>query len=151
MDYENMELDELKEYAKSIGITFGKIGKEKLIEKIKEKESESEESSTIKSLLEDEDLEENDNDVVNEVVADTSPESLLDSITSAIDELEDSTGGEIETIEDLPLDTNIPVKSITYGGLTYKSRTTNAIFMSILLHLIYYIKTNKKLQTNLYD
>ena len=38
MNFETMELDELKEYAKSLGITFGKIGKEKLIEKIKEYE-----------------------------------------------------------------------------------------------------------------
>ena len=37
MDYEKMELDELKDYAKSIGLSFGKIGKDKLIEKIKEK------------------------------------------------------------------------------------------------------------------
>ena len=36
MDYEKMELEELKEYAKTLGITFGKIGKDKLIEKIKE-------------------------------------------------------------------------------------------------------------------
>ena len=35
MNFETMELDELKEYAKSLGITFGKIGKEKLIEKRK--------------------------------------------------------------------------------------------------------------------
>ena len=40
MDYEKMELDELKDYAKSIGLSFGKIGKDKLIEKIKEKETE---------------------------------------------------------------------------------------------------------------
>ena len=38
MDYEKMELEELKEHAKTLGITFGKIGKDKLIEKIKEKE-----------------------------------------------------------------------------------------------------------------
>lgn len=39
MDFEKMELDELKNYAKSIGLTVGNIGKEKLIAKIKEKES----------------------------------------------------------------------------------------------------------------
>ena len=31
MDFEKMELDELKNYAKSIGLTVGNIGKEKLI------------------------------------------------------------------------------------------------------------------------
>ena len=54
--------------------------------------------------------------------------SLLDSITSAIDDLEDSTGGDVEPIVDLPIDTLIGVKSITFGGLTYKSKTNNAIF-----------------------
>lgn len=123
-NYENMELDELKDYAKSLGITFGKIGKDKLIEKIKEKENEN---ATVMSVLEDDDLEETANveDVVEEP---TTSASLLDSITSAIDDLDDATGGELQEIVDLPMDTVINVKSITYGGLTYKSRTTNAVF-----------------------
>ena len=37
MDYEKMSLIELKDYAKSIGLNIGNIGKEKLIEKIKTK------------------------------------------------------------------------------------------------------------------
>lgn len=126
MDFENMELDELKDYAKSLGITFGKIGKDKLIEKIKEKENES---ATVMSVIDDDDLEETVNVETNEVVEEvTAPTSLLDSITSAIDDLDDSTGGEIEEIVDLPMDYTLNVKSITYGGLTYKSRTTNAVF-----------------------
>ena len=52
-NFENMELDELKDYAKSLGITFGKIGKDKLIEKIKEKESEN---ATVMSVIDDDDL-----------------------------------------------------------------------------------------------
>ena len=125
MVYENMSLDELKDYAKSIGLTFGNIGKEKLIAKINEKENEN---ATVKSVLEDDDLEEKvETETVVEEKATTST-SLLDSITSAIDELEDSTGGAIEEVVELPMDTQIPVKSITFGGLTYKSRTTNAIF-----------------------
>lgn len=125
MDYEKMEIEELKEYAKSLGITFGKIGKDKLIEKIKEKETEN---VTVKSVLDDDDLEEKVETTT--VVEDkpTASTSLLDSISSAIDDLEDSTGGEIEEVVDLPMDTQIPVKSITFGGLTYKSRTTNALF-----------------------
>ena len=39
-----------------------------------------------------------------------------------------STGGDIEPIIDLPIDTVIGVKSITFGGLTYKSKTNNAMF-----------------------
>lgn len=123
-NYENMELDELKDYAKSLGITFGKIGKDKLIEKIKEKENEN---TTVMSVLDDDDLEETVN--VKEVVEELpTSASLLDSITSAIDDLDDATGGELQEIVDLPMDTVINVKSITYGGLTYKSRTTNAVF-----------------------
>ena len=125
-NYENMELDELKDYAKSLGITFGKIGKDKLIEKIKEKENES---ATVISVIDDDDLEETVNVETNEVVEEvTAPTSLLDSITSAIDDLDDATGGELQEIVDLPMDYTLNVKSITYGGLTYKSRTTNAVF-----------------------
>ena len=125
-NYENMELDELKDYAKSLGITFGKIGKDKLIEKIKEKENES---ATVMSVIDDDDLEETVNVETNEVVEEvTAPTSLLDSITSAIDDLDDATGGELQEIVDLPMDYTLNVKSITYGGLTYKSRTTNAVF-----------------------
>lgn len=124
MNYETMGLDELKEYAKSLGITFGKIGKEKLIEKIKEHEKNE---SAIASVLEDDDLEEKV-EVTNETPVENKSNSLLDSITSAIDDLEDSSGGDVEPIVDLPIDTVIGVKSITFGGLTYKSKTNNAIF-----------------------
>ena len=124
MNFETMELDELKEYAKSLGITFGKIGKEKLIEKIKEHEKNE---STISSVIEDEDLDDKIQEE-NEEVEEENKGSLLDSITSAIDDLEDSTGEDIEPIVDLPIDTLIGVKSITFGGLTYKSKTNNAIF-----------------------
>ena len=126
MDYEKMSLDELKEYAKSIGMTVGNIGKDKLISKIKEKETEN---ATVKSVLEDDDLEEKvETELVVKKDTISTSGSLLDSISSAIDDLEDSTGGEIEDTDELPMDTQIPVKSITFGGLTYKSRTTNAIF-----------------------
>ena len=120
-----MELDELKEYAKSLGITFGKIGKEKLIEKIKEYEKNE---SAISSVIEDEDLDDRIEEENKEIEEETTNGSLLDTITSAIDDLEDSTGGDIEPIVDLPIDTLIGVKSITFGGLTYKSKTNNAIF-----------------------
>ena len=125
MNFETMELDELKEYAKSLGITFGKIGKEKLIEKIKEYEKNK---SAISSVIEDEDLDDRIEEENKEIEEETTNGSLLDSITSAIDDLEDSTGGDVEPIVDLPIDTLIGVKSITFGGLTYKSKTNNAIF-----------------------
>lgn len=123
MNFETMELDELKEYAKSLGMTIGNIGKEKLIAKIKEKE---EEKNTVQAVLNDEDIDEDVKET--EAVEEThTPTSLLDLITSVIDDLEDSAGGVVEETVELPMDTQIPVKSLVFGGLTYKSRTTNAV------------------------
>lgn len=125
MDFNSMGLEELKEYAKSIGITVGNIGKEKLIEKIKDKES----ASYVSSVLNDSDI-----DPVKEEppVFDPSPDpsnsSIIDSISSAIDELENSSDGDIDEIIEISDSTPVAVKSITYGGLTYKSRITNALF-----------------------
>lgn len=121
MDLEKMELDELKEYAKSLDIKFGKISKEKLIEKIRERE-------TIKSVMDDDDLNQDD-EVVVEVKSENKSTSLLDSISAAIDELEEADGGElIDNNITLALTETIPVKSVTFGGLTYKSKSTNALF-----------------------
>ncbi len=126
MDYNFMELEELKEYAKSIGITVGNIGKEKLIEKIRDKES----ASHVSSVLNDTDI----NEPVKEetVIFDPSPESsntsMINSISSAIDDLEDSSDGNMDEIIEISDSTPVAVKSITYGGLTYKSRITNALF-----------------------
>lgn len=133
MDYENSSLDELKDYAKSIGITVGNIGKEKLIAKIKDKESNNEtavnlEKQAVSSVFEDEDLNEENDHMERADIKPAKSGSLLGSITSAIDELEDSAAEKAEEIVDLPMDTVINVKSITYGGLTYKSRATNAVF-----------------------
>lgn len=127
MDFEKMSLDELKDYAKSIGLTFGNIGKEKLVEKIKAKESEND---IIKAVMDDADLDESleTESAVKTNSNESNSVSLLDSITSAIDELESSDKDVDVKIEDLPIDTVVPVKSISFGGLTYKSRTNNAIF-----------------------
>lgn len=125
MDYEKMSLDELKEHAKSLGLAVGNIGKEKLIKKIEEKETEK---ATMEAVFADDDLEEKEDEKTIQSEEPKKNESLLDSIASAIDDLEDSAGGEIEEIVELPMDMTINVKSITYGGLTYKSRTTNAVF-----------------------
>lgn len=127
MNFETMEIDELKEYAKTLGMTVGNIGKEKLIAKIKEKETEK---NTVQAVLNDEDIDENveTTDTVDVVEETHAPISLLDSITSVIDDLEDSAGGVVEETVELPMDTQIPVKSLVFGGLTYKSRTTNAVF-----------------------
>lgn len=128
MDYEKMEFDDLKEYAKSLGLSVGNTGKEKLIAKIKEKEMEN---GSIKAVLTDVDMEskENESAEVHDASSKTdNSDSLLNSISSAINDLEDSSGDEIEEIVELPNNYIVRVKSITFGGLTYRSRTTNAVF-----------------------
>lgn len=128
MDFEKMELNELKTYAKSIGLSSGNIGKEKLIEKIKAKEF-GKKDTDEKTVENTNDIKVIETDVETETTTnENKTESLLESITSAIDELDDSTGGEIEEIVDLPNNYIVRVKSMTFGGLTYKSRTTNAVF-----------------------
>jgi hypothetical protein len=122
MDFENMSLDELKKHAKSKGMTFGNISKEKLIAKLNETEK-------INKVLED------DTDIVaDEPVADVqtenikSTESVLDTITKAIDEVAE-TKEEVEAVEELPNDTVIRVRSITFGTTIYKSPITGSEFI----------------------
>ena len=125
MNYSEMTLAQLKEYAKSIGISVGNCGKEKLIEKIKEKE-------LSVNIFNDDDLGESDDIEVSvekseTVTKDTA--SLLSSISEAIDELDESADDNVQVGDSgLSLDDIIPVKSITFGGLTYKARSTNAIY-----------------------
>lgn len=125
MNLENMSLDELKEYAKTLDIKVGNIGRDKLITKIKDVENEK---STITSVITDDDLDATE-PIPTIAPQENTEESLLDSIASAIDDLDESADvGDNTVVEDLPIDTIIPVKSITFGGLTYKSRTNNAMF-----------------------
>lgn len=121
MNFDEMELSELKEYAKTLGLPAGNIGKEKLIEKIREKEA-------VAELIQDDDLAE-DNSPEENPEEPTSTSSLIDSISDAIDEMDESSDDNYLSEEvDLSLNESIPVKSITFGGLTYKSRSTNAIY-----------------------
>ena len=122
MSYEDMSLSELKEYAKNMGIPVGNSGKAKLVEKIKEKE-------VMESVISDDDLVQDDSVDVNENEDTPSSGSLIDSISNAIDEMDEAENGSVIKEEiNLSLDEMIPVKSITFGGLTYKSRSTNAIY-----------------------
>lgn len=124
MDYTKMDLEELKELAKSRGLKVGNIGKDKLIAKLKENDT----FSVV--TAEDEDLSENttqETPVVENKIEEKSG-SLLDAISETIDELDESVDDKDDYDDTLELDTSIPVKSITFGGLTYKSRSTNAVF-----------------------
>lgn len=121
MNFENMSLDELKKYAKDKGMTFGNISKEKLITKLTEAEK------VNKVLAEDTDI------IAEEPVKltkseDDKPTSVLDTITKAIDEVAETTE-EFETVEELPNDTVIRVRSITFGKTIYKSPINGAEFI----------------------
>lgn len=131
MDYTKMELDELKELAKSRGLKVGNISKDKLIAKLKENDTFSAVSAEDDDLTENTEATRNDvskdEKTQDEMPEDTKPVSLLDAISETIDELDESADDKDDYEDKLDLDTSIPVKSITFGGLTYKSRTNNAV------------------------
>ena len=147
MNYSEMTLAQLKEYVKSIGIIVGNCGKEKLIAKIKEKELSD-------NIFNDDDLEESDDIEVSvekseTVTKDTA--SLLSSISEAIDELDESADDNVQVGDSgLSLDDIIPVKSITFGGLTYKARSTNAIYRWNQIGAIEYISVAELNEMNNY-
>ena len=121
MNFDEMSLDELKEYAKQNNVKVRNIGRAKLIEKLTGETS-------VCSMADD-------NDFVEDVKAESTPEpvaetkSTLGSIIDAIDDLEESDEYSMEVIEELPIDTVIPVRSITFGSLIYKSRSNNATYI----------------------
>lgn len=122
MNFNEMPLDELKEYAKQNNIKVGNIGREKLIEKLKS------DNTSVCSIADDDDfVEDTKEESTPEPVAET--KSTLGSIIDAIDDLEESDEYSMEVIEDLPIDTVIPVRSITFGSLIYKSRSNNATYI----------------------
>ena len=101
MNYNDLTLDELKAVAKEKGLTFGKIGKEKLIERLEELDgSETETKSSILDLI---------NESVDSVASDVSKSTAVRKQKEVIDSLEE-----------------IPVRSITLGGTTWVSPKTNA-------------------------
>ena len=133
MNYNDMSLDELKAYAKTLGIKVGNIGKEKLIEKIKKAESDKSskdeipvEQSPISSIVADDDFE-NPEPAPMPTDADDKKKSVVESITSVIDDLDEFTDDEDYEFIDLPMDTVIETKSITMGGLNWRSRSNNSL------------------------
>lgn len=111
-NFDEMSFDEIKEIAKQNNIKFGNISKEKLIEKIKE------------TLYKNEVTAENITEVKTE------HPSPLSSIMSAIDDMDESDSDYTnEVVEKLPMNANIPVRSLTFGTLIYKSPLNNATFV----------------------
>lgn len=122
MNFDDMTLDELKDYAKTNNIKTGNIGREKLIEKLKS------DTASVPLIADDNDfVEDTKAESTSEPTAET--KSTLGSIIDAIDDLEESDEYSMEVIEDLPIDTVIPVRSITFGSLVYKSRSNNATYI----------------------
>lgn len=121
INFEEMSLDELKKYAKEKGMIVGNISKEKLVAKLTEFEKANSVLSEDSDIIPDESVEEI-TPVANE------PINTLDAITNAIDEVaEDS--DIIETVEELPSDTIVRVRSMTFGKLIYKSAVNGAEFV----------------------
>lgn len=122
MNYSTMSMDELKDVARDKGMKIGNIGREKLIEKLNEIDNISD------VMASDEDLVAEPTHV--DIVKDETSKSILDTISSAIDELDENEDDDYnETFVDLPRDTVINVRSITFGKLVYKSPTNNAMFI----------------------
>ena len=119
MNYNTMSIEELKNVARDKGIHIGNAGREKLIEKLIEADNISD------VMANDEDLvAEPIKDDINEEVA---HQSVLESISSAIDELDESIeDGYDNSFVDVPKDTVMTGRSITFGRLIYKSPTNNS-------------------------
>lgn len=125
LNFEDMTFDEVKEIAKQKGIKFGNISKEKLIEKI---QAELDDNTVTDDVTETVEVNQDAPDVKS--VVENKTDSTLSSIISAIDDLEETDDSYVkETFEELPLDTMIPVRSLTFGTLIYKSPSNNAVFI----------------------
>ncbi len=111
MDYTTLELDELKEIAKEKGLKFGKIGKDKLIEKLMELGTDSANDNVTEK-----DEEKSTSDILNLI------NESVDSLTSDVT-VKASSRKQEETISS---DEEIAVRSVTLGGTTWVSPKTNA-------------------------
>lgn len=122
-DLEKMSINELKDVAKFYNIKVGNIGEDKLREKLK---TVIEDNVNTNALV---------NGFDNDMVADEEPNEIesvkkkeskvsdnLKSIADSIDELDESSVDNDFEVVDLPKDTIIPVKSMTFGRLNYFTR-----------------------------
>ena len=124
---ENMSFDELKDVARFYSIKIGNISEDKLREKMKNVINENVNTDAIADGLND-DLtvdSETDTAVVEETPVRSSGSKISDnlkSISESIDELDESASDDDFEVVDLPKDTIIPVKSMTFGRLNYFTR-----------------------------
>ena len=121
MNFENMSNDELKQYAKDNGIRVGNTSRDKLIAKL----NEAEQINSVMTVEDDDFIAPVE---VEEVQAPADSKSLIESIEDTINDLEDSEQEIFDTsFTPLPPDSVVNVKSITFGGLIYKSAKTGAV------------------------
>lgn len=124
MNYNEMTLDELKDYARNHNIRIGNTSREKLIEKIQESENISSVVSSDDDLIEE---------AVEEAsVEDEAPKSILESINETLNDLEENDNGADELDDKytpLPDNAKVQVRSLTFGRLVYRSPTNNALFI----------------------
>ena len=137
MNYNDFSLEELKDIAKSKGISVGNTGKEKLIEKIEKYDAENlnNDSGNIaediaSSINEDSNNDENvsKKESANKVKNDN--DNVINSINNIISDLEDFEESDTRdnTIDDIGMEEEVPCMSITFGGLIYISPITGATY-----------------------
>lgn len=122
-DLEKMSLSELKDVAKFYNIKVGNIGEDKLRDKLKTVVEENVNTDAISGGFDDDIAEEEE--IVEPVVSKKKTNSVNDnlkSIADSIDELDESSADDDFEVVDLPKDTIIPVKSMTFGRLNYFTR-----------------------------
>ena len=109
MNFDKMSTNEIKAYAKSKGIKFTNISREKLIDKIKDFEAKSETVSSVISVEDDDFTAPVEKEEVK--VEQTKPDgaSILSSIEAAIDELNEE---DVEDYDNINAQLPPPVEDI---------------------------------------
>lgn len=126
MNYNEMTLEELKDVARDRDVRIGNISRDKLIEKLKESESYTNVFSKddfVQDVIEEE-------PVKAEIEKETH-KSLLDTINSTLDDLDNAENEDdlYDDYEPLADNVKIQVRSISFGRLVYRSPTNNALFI----------------------
>ena len=122
-DLNSMSLDKLKDVAKFYNIKIGNIGEDKLRDKLKTVIEENVNTGAISEGFDDDIVaDEEPVEIEKPKKGDKSIGDNLKSITESIDELDESSADDDFEVVDLPKDTIIPVKSMTFGRLNYFTR-----------------------------
>ena len=122
-DLEKMSINELKDVAKFYNIKVGNIGEDKLRDKLKTVIEDNVNTNALVDDFDDDMVADEESKEVESVKKKESKVSDdLKSIADSIDELDESSVDNDFEVVDLPKDTIIPVKSMTFGRLNYFTR-----------------------------